>query len=199
MFIFAMVSFVALSIVACSKDYADINHTHDQYADTDHSHDQYADTNHTHDGYADTNHTHNETQTKIYKFSIHFDATTGNSGDEWAQAIHNLPNKIKNSDAVFVYGKSRLWTDENAYDAWPVSYNMLGYNYTVLFETSYIAFKRYYNLGTFAAEDIAMRVIVIPAEVVVTAKAANVNVNDYMAMTAYLKSIGETIEVQTID
>lgn len=200
MFIFAMVSFVALSIVACSKDYADINHTHDQYANTDHSHDQYADTNHTHDGYADTNHTHNETQFKKYEFNIQFAATTGASGDQTAHFVKELPETIDATDVVLVYGKSHFYNDNGAYDAWPLSIGLLSYSYTVCFGTKRIAFIRHYNLNSsWNAETIAMRVFVIPATVVVTAKAANVDVNDYMAMTAYLKSIGETIEVQTID
>lgn len=182
-FLIAVTAIAAIAMASCSKEYADINHTHDQYADV----------NHTHDQYADVNHHHNETQTKVYNFSIHFDATSGDDGDCWADAVTQISQIIQASDAVLVYGKSRLWSDEEAYDAWPVAYNMLGYNYTVLFGTKYIAFKRY-HLGAMPAEDIAMKVVVIPASVVVKAKAAHVDVNNYADMVGYLQSNGEVVE-----
>lgn len=194
-----MVSFVALSIVACSKDYADTNHTHDQYADTNHSHDQYADTNHTHDQYADTNHTHNETQLKMYEFNIEFAATTGEDEDIMARSVRLLPEIIDETDVVLVYGES-LYGDNGAYDAWPLTIGQTSYWYTVVFGTKKITFTRSLTYREpIGAETIAMRVFVIPATAVVTAKAANVDINDYQAMTAYLQSLGETIEFQTIE
>ncbi len=176
-FNFAMVLLVILSIVACDKDYADINHVHD--------------------GYADINHTHNEKQSTMYTFNIQFAATVG----EDANCVKDLPETIDENDVVLVYGKSHYYTDAEAYDAWPVTLGLISYSYTVCFGTKIIGFTRRIGLADAPgnAETIAMRVIVIPATVVVSAKAANVNVDDYTEMTDYLYSIGEQLEVQTIE
>ncbi len=176
----AMASLVALTMGSCSKEYADINHTHDQYADSEH--------------------THNETQFKKYDFNIQFAATTGESGDQTARYVKELSETIDATDVVLVYGESHFYSDNGAYDAWPLSIGLVSYSYTVVFGTKSMAFTRHYNFAgqSHEAETIAMRVFVIPATVVVSAKASNVDVDDYVAMTSYLDSIGEIVEVQEV-